>query len=170
MTWHLKLIKIKLVSFPKNKLNQGRVMDIKIKFKKMFTAEIGRPIFYKAFYKFILALVPILIWDRFLNVNKYFGIFDTGFFIAGAVYLMLAWMNYLKIDGMKLYGTDLLRRKDKNSGQKKTGSFMDYVQQDIPDYDDLSDEEKMLTKFGANLSIGLIFIIVSLVAITIKGW
>ena len=145
-------------------------MDIKIKFKKMFTAEIGRPIFYKAFYKFVLALVPILIWDRFLNVNKFFGIFDTGFFIAGAVYLMLAWMNYLKLDGLSVKGFFMFKNTGENKAQKKTGSFMDYVQQDIPDYDDLSDEDKLLTKFGANLSIGLIFIIVSLIAITIKGW
>lgn len=138
----------------------------------MFTPMIAKPIFYKSFYKFVLAMVPILLWDRFLNTNKHFGILDTGFFIAGTVYLMLAWMNYLRIDGMKVYGLNIFKvlfnSSDKNDKQKKTGSMMDFVQQDIPDYDDLSEDDKLLAKFGANLFTGLVLVIVSLVYIAIK--
>ena len=148
------------------------MIKIKDKFKRMFTPMIAKPIFYKSFYKFVLAMVPILLWDRFVNVKKYYSILDTGFFIAGVFYLMLAWMNYLKLDGMKVYGLDIFKvifhSGDKNSKQKKTGSMMDFVQQDIPDYDELSEKDKTLTKFGANLFTGLVLTAVSLIYIAIK--
>ena len=146
------------------------MIEILKNFKKLFTPQIAKPIIYKAFYKFLVALVPLLIWDRFINTNKYFSLFETGFFIAGAVFLMLAWMNYLKMDGMSLMSLSVIFgwfKKDENTAQKKHGGFMDYVQQEIPDYDDLSDFDKLLSKFGSNLLLGILMVGISLIAIAV---
>lgn len=131
----------------------------------MFSPEIIKPLLYKAFYKFVLAIAVILVWHRFINQNSYYGIFDTGFFVVGVFYLMLAWMNYLSLDGIKLHGLNIFKvlfhMGDKNTRQKKNGSMMDFVQQDLPDYDNLSKEDKSIVIFGANLLTGLIMTLAS---------
>ena len=68
------------------------------KLLSLFRKEMVRPIFYKCINKCSIVLAAVLLWDRFVNKGR-LTVWD-GCFIAAAILLGLAWLNYLDTQGL----------------------------------------------------------------------
>jgi len=124
-----------------------------------------KSVIYKLFKRLITGLVLALLWDRFLNAQKRFLMAEHAFFIFGVVFFALAWVNYLKIDGLKIH---YLNENKKKAGRKKpkTGFLIDYAEEEPSPLDSTDSEydeaEETKTSFVANLLTGICFILPSL--------
>ena len=124
-----------------------------------------KSVVYKLLRRFVTGLVFALLWDRFLNTQKHFLMVEHAFFVLGVVFFALAWVNYLKIDGMKIH---YLNENKKKAGRKKpkTGFLIDYAEEEPSPLDSTDSEydetEETKTSFAANLLAGVCFILPSL--------
>jgi hypothetical protein len=124
-----------------------------------------KSVIYKLLRRFVTGLVFALLWDRFLNAQKRFLMAEHAFFVLGVVFLALAWVNYLKIDGLKIH---YLNENKKKAGRKrpKTGFLIDYAEEEPSPLDSTDSEydetEETKTSFVANLLAGICFTLPSL--------
>jgi len=125
-----------------------------------------KSVFYKFFRRFVTGLVFALLWDRFLNAEKHFSMTGHAFFVLGAVFFALAWVNYLKIDGMKIHYLNEDRKKAGRT-KPKTGFLIDYAEEELspPDSDSFDENEETKTAFVSNLLAGICFTLPSLIAV-----
>ena len=140
-------------------------IDIKINTKKFFRLETARVVAHKALYRFLLGLVFLMLWNMLVNKNNYYSIFELGFFTLGVFFLGFAWKNYLQLDGIRLYGFEdmkIFKRKKKDNPNK---SMVDFVDEDTPQFDNLSDEEEKIACFFGNLFAGSVYMIISIIYI-----
>ncbi|WP_242996724.1 hypothetical protein [Coprococcus sp. AF21-14LB] len=71
------------------------------KIRTIFQKYMIRPMIYQSVTKIAVALVLCLLWDRFLNQDHYQSIVESAFFVAGCVFVLLAWIQYLRMDGVR---------------------------------------------------------------------
>ena len=70
-------------------------------FRKFAKKHVVRPAIYMGTTRFLLALVAVLLFERFItNIRPGFRMF--GFTLASVVFALLAWIAYLRLDDMKL--------------------------------------------------------------------
>ena len=138
---------------------------------------------YKLIRRFVTGLVLALLWDRFFNAPKLFSMKDHAFFVLGAVFFALAWVNYLKIDGVRIHYLNENRKKPGKT-KPRTGSLIDFIEEepahtefadlsDVPDADssgfitkneENNENEETKTALIANLLAGLGFMLVAFVS------
>ena len=134
------------------------------KLLSLFRKEMVRPIFYKCINKCSIVLAAVLLWDRFVNKGR-LTVWD-GCFIAAAILLGLAWLNYLRADGIGIPG--LFRdRKNRKPRRHATSDIVDFVDEHITTFDELDEDEQLFCRFLSNLISGLIFLITSLVGLVV---
>jgi len=122
-----------------------------------------RPIVYKAFTRFIYALLISLLWNRFIND----GFYPIGniFLFFGIAYAILAWVDYLQLDGVKMphladwMTSSLPHRKP----ERAYGDMSDYIDEEVVSYDELEDEEKIVCKLLAHIACAVLFALMSLI-------
>jgi len=124
-----------------------------------------KPVIYKLLRRFVTGLVFALLWDRFFNTQRHFSIAGHAFFVLGAIFFALAWVNYLKIDGVKIHY--LNENKEKAGRTKpKTGFLIDYAEEEPSSPDstdsDYDEDEEAKTSFVSNLLAGICFMLPSL--------
>ena len=131
------------------------------KLRDVFTTEMIRPIVYRCVSRCTIALTLLLLWNRYLNQRGQLRLSDGGF-TAGLLFLALAWMAYLRLDGVKFpsFGKPELPKR-----YHSTRDIVDFVDEHIVSYDELSDEEQLGCDFAVNLISAVIFLIPSLVSI-----
>lgn len=119
-----------------------------------------RPIIYKSVTRCSIALVVVLLWERFVP-GRLSSFCDAGFLVALFLFMM-SWFSYLKLDGMKVQ----LPKKEKRSKKKIhwQPSMVDFVDEKIVTFDMLTDEEQTACLMACNFFSGLIFLVVSIVA------
>ena len=128
---------------------------------KIFKPYMVRPIIYKCVTRCSIALVFILLWDMFINSSL--SPVRDACFMAGLVFFMLAWFAYLKLDGLRVHflGEDMLKKKPKKKIHW-TKSIVDFVDEHVVTFEELTEEEQTAALMACNLLGSLIFLLVSL--------
>ena len=111
--------------------------------------------------RFLLALVVVLLFERFAsNIRPDYRAF--GFTGAGLIFALLAWVAYLRFDGMHLPKLLMKRVNIKKKPMRTYGDMIDYVDEEPPvSFDDLEDEEKDICCFFADIVCCVLFIVLS---------
>lgn len=120
-----------------------------------------RPCIYHSATKFGVAMLACLLWDRFANpsdlsINKYAFFFMAVFFVA------LAWMVYLRTDGLRMprLKMDFLK-KIKKTPVRSYADMSDHIDEEVISFAELEDEEKDLCRLWANAVLALVFLVLS---------
>lgn len=133
--------------------------------KKLFekyTKLLIRPILYRSVTWGSVALAVALVWERFVQVKSFLSVRRDIFFIIGVFFLALAWFSYLKIDGIRppKLKNDSEKRKTKRFGY---GDIIDFADEHVVTFDELSDEEQDLCKLATNIILGCVFLLTSFI-------
>lgn len=130
------------------------------KMLSLFSAIMIRPTIYRAVTKCAVALTVVLLWDRYVNKGL-LPVGRDGCFAAALLLFGLAWLNYLRLDGLEV--PHLLTGKNRPEKKKKrrrlTGDIADFADEHIVPFDELSEEEQLACSMAANLASGVIFLI-----------
>ena len=122
-----------------------------------------RPFIYMTFTRFILALAAILLADFFLSPNAGRSLKSAFFLLGGVLFALLAWIAWLRLDGVKLPKIMMLRVNPRKKPSRMYGDIIDYVdEQPQVAFEDLDDGEKDLCILGADLFCCVVFAAVSL--------
>jgi len=129
--------------------------------KEHFKQHMIRPTIYKALSYFLAALALVLLWNRLVNTAGLLTM-SYAYTIIGLFFLALAWLNYLRLDGIKLPLMKLLPLTTK----KRSHAFSDisdYLDEEVVSFDELAEEERNACCLFANIICGAIFLLLSLV-------
>ena len=114
---------------------------MKTEIKRALTRNIIRPTVYKTLSRFPTALLVCLLADFFLK-GKNPNLLPTLYAVCVAVFLLLAWIAYLRMDGMNLPKAMMLRVNLNRKPTRTYGDMIDHVDDEIVSFDDLMDGEK----------------------------
>lgn len=120
-----------------------------------------RPLIYKAFTRFVLALTAALLWNHFVAPVFLLTPLAYAFVFVGVFFAVCAWLNHLRMDGLKLPRLKLPTLKKKPA--RSYGDIMDYTDEEVISFDELEDDEKDVCSMFANLICCLIFLLLSLI-------
>ena len=130
-----------------------------IRFLKMYKPIMLRPIIYKLIPRIVTGLVLSLLWDRFFNAQKLFSMAERAFFVLGIVFFAMAWVNYLKLDGMKIHYLN------ENANRKKTKHKLkfpiDYSDDEPSPADSLDTQDDAIATLISNIAAGICFLLPS---------
>ena len=128
---------------------------------KRFKPYMTRPAIYKAFSRFIYALLLSLLWDRFINGGMMTKMHAFLFF--GVFYAVMAWISYLKLDGVRMPNlTDWLTSSlPRRKPERSFGDMSDYVEENVVSFDELESDEKTLCVLAADVACCVIFLALS---------
>ncbi len=136
--------------------------------RSIYQSYMLRPIIYRTISKSVFALTAVLLWDRFLNHGR-FSVVRDGFFVAGAVLLLMAWFSFLALDGMtakKLFkrGTEEQKKKPRRWG---TSDIIDFADEHVTRLEELDEDERRVVFLLSSLIPGVIYLVISLVALIV---
>lgn len=121
-----------------------------------------RPLVYQSVTKLVTALVICLLWDRTLNQSLHYDLAGSAFFTAGILFFMLAWFQYLRLDGVC---APLMRgEKKRKTKTHVTKDIVDFADEKIISFGELADEEQMVCRLLGDLLCGGIYLLASLTA------
>lgn len=136
------------------------------KIRRIFKRYMIRPMVYQSVTKLSVALVLCLLWDRFLNRGHFYSIVESAFFVAGCCFILLAWIQYLRLDGVRIH--HLMEEKQEHKKRPHvTKDIVDFVDEKIISFGELADEEQIVCRFLGDLLCAAICIVPSLVALAI---
>lgn len=118
-----------------------------------------RPVVYKSFQRCVIALTLVLLWDRFVNKGRMPWVVN-GCFAAGAVFLALAWLAFLRLDGVRITPP----RREERPRRWRSGDLVDFVDEHIVSFDEMDDEERIKCTLAAHLLCAVIFLAASAAA------
>ncbi len=117
-----------------------------------------RPILYRTVTKAAFALTAMLLWNRYLNEGGKFQVFRDAGLLAGVFLVGMAWFSYLRLDGMTVHHL-LEERKRKPKPVRGTSDMVDFVDEHIVSFAELSEEERTACNLASSLLAGLLFLI-----------
>lgn len=127
---------------------------------EIFKGYMIRPIIYKSITRCSIAIVIMLLWERFVESELY-ALRDGGV-VAAFVLFMFGWFSYLKLDGVKI-NIASKEKKEKKTKRRWQASIVDFADEHIVTFDELTDEEQTACLMAANLLSGCLFLIISIV-------
>lgn len=149
------------IKVARGKEEEKMIKKIRMIFKKYMI----RPMLYQSVTKFAVALVLCLLWDRFLNQDGYRSMAESALFVAGCVFLMLAWIQYLRLDGVRVH--HLLEEKQEKKQKHITKDMVDFVDEKIIPFGELDDEEQIVCRFLGDLLCASACLFPSLIAMVL---
>jgi len=120
-----------------------------------------RPFIYMTFTRFILALTAALLIEHFIN-DPLRDISAFAFVFFGIFFAVLAWIAYLRLDGIKLPKFMMKRVNLSKKPAIKYGDMIDYTDEEIVSFEDLEDEEKDVCILLADVICAVLFLLISL--------
>ena len=120
-----------------------------------------RPLIYKFFTRSVLTVFAVLVVDHFVpKVSPRFTKANL-FLFAALLWLVGAWISYLRLHGFRFPRFDIqrLRRKDP---LRSFGDIADHIDDPIVTYEDLDDQEKDVCTLLCDLAMCPLFALVSL--------
>ena len=111
--------------------------------KKHWKRYMLRPLIYKTFTRFVLALTVALLWDNYVRLDPMIPRKMFAFFFLSVYFVLCAWLVH---DPVHTYG-----------------DMMDYTDEEIVSFDELEDDEKDICSLLANLICFVLFLILSFV-------
>ena len=134
------------------------------KWKQRMQPYLLRPFIYMTAFRFPLALVLALLANFFLARTGR-DLLPTLFLLAGFIFALLAWIAWLRLDGVRLPKWMMLRFNFRKKPARAYGDIIDYVDEKPQiAFEDLEDDEKDLCILGADLFCCAAFLILSLSA------
>ena len=124
----------------------------------MYKPNMLRPIIYKLIPRLVTGAVLSLLWDRFFNAEKLFSIVERPFFVMGIVFFALAWVNYLKLDGMRIH---YLNESKKKKTKHKLKFPVDYSDDEPSPADALNENDDAIATMISNILAGICFLLPS---------
>ena len=121
--------------------------------KKQYHRYMIRPIVTKTITRTLIGLVIVLLWDKYVNVER-IGVSRLGFGL-GAVGIILMAGAWKKKFGVK--------NKKKKTKQSMGGDIADYLDEEIVPYEELDESEKAACQMAAFLISGMILVIAGIV-------
>ena len=120
------------------------------KIRSIYRKYMFRPTLYMTGRNLVIGIVLVLLWDRFLNPSNLSPLGHAGFCV-GAVAGMLAWFEYLHLDGFAVHHlNENIRKKPKERHRSK--DIVDFVDEKIISYDELEKDELILEVLGRDLA------------------
>lgn len=120
-----------------------------------------RPCIYMTFTRFILSLTAALLIEHFIS-DPLRDISAFAFVFFGIFFAVLAWIAYLRLDGIKLPKFMMKRVNPSKKPAIKYGDMIDYTDEEIVSFEDLEDEEKDVCILIADVVCAVIFLLISL--------
>lgn len=121
-----------------------------------------RPFVYMTFTRFILALTASLLIEHFVS-DPLRDISAFAFVFFGIFFAVLAWIAYLRMDGIKLPKFMMKRVNLSKKPAIKYGDMIDYTDEEIVSFEDLEDEEKDVCLLLADVICAVLFLVLSLI-------
>ena len=118
-----------------------------------------QPLIIRTFTRFVIAITLALLWKRLVASMQPLS---TAYLLLAVVFFALAWMAYLRSDGMNLPKIDKKLFDRKPKPVIRYGDLPDYIDEEPHPEDDLDEEEIEFVTFLSNLITGAIFVILSL--------
>lgn len=124
-----------------------------------------RPILYKSVFRSAIALALLLLWNRYVSGRTGLSLVGDGCLTVGIIFLGLAWFSYLHLDGVK----PGLSRKEKKKKKPRRGNsdIVDFADEHIVSFDELSEEERTVCSLTANLACGVLYLVVSVIGMVL---
>ena len=134
------------------------------KFKEIYEPYILRPMIYMTFTRFVLALFITLLADFFISGNSNDSVKGILFTICAFLFLILAVIAWLRLDGMHLPQFMMLRVNPAKKPSRMYGDMIDYIDERPGiNFNELDDSEKDLCILVANLICFLVFLVLSII-------
>ena len=134
---------------------------MKNKLKLRLERHMIRPAIYHGATKFGIAMLAALLWHRFANPNN-LSLNTHGFFFLSVFFVLLAWLLYLRADGLRMPRLKLdFLKKLKKKPMRSFGDMADYIDEEVVSFDELDDDEKDACRFLADIACALIFLVLS---------
>ena len=137
------------------------------KIRTIFEKYMIRPMLYQCATKVSIALVLCLLWDRFINREQYYSLVEFAFFVAGAFFLALAWFQYLRLDGARIHHLMEEKQEKKKKKQHFTKDIVDFADEKVISFSELSDEERIVCRFLWDLLCAVLFLIPAGIALVL---
>ncbi|MBQ6563488.1 MAG: hypothetical protein IJL88_06230 [Clostridia bacterium] len=128
--------------------------------RKHFQRDMIRPLIYKIFTRFILMLLVLLLWNQYLQPRTPHLTLRMVFPVAGIVFLLCAYLVYLRMDGLNIPRMKPLK-KPKKDPFRAYGDMTDYLDEPPVSFEDLPKEEQDTCSLLANISCGILFFLAS---------
>ena len=113
------------------------------KIRRLWQRYMLRPFLYTAFSRLVLGLFAALLIDYFISGAAGRPLRSTLFLLASAFFALLAWIAWLRLDGVSLPRLMNLRIGPKKQRDRITGDMIDFVDDEPPvPFEDLEDDEK----------------------------
>ena len=122
-----------------------------------------RPTLYRIFTRFMLALLAAMLWNEFVNRSGLLSLRGHAFLFLGILFAALAWMNYLRLDGLRAPQIDRRLFDWKRKPVRFYGDMADHVDEDVTPFEELDEDEQTLCRLLANLACCVIFLALSLI-------
>ena len=120
-----------------------------------------RPFIYMTFTRFLLSLCAFLLADFFISPHVGRSLKSPLFVLGGILFAVLAWIAYLRLDGIKLPRIMMMRINPSKKPKRSFGDIIDYVDEKPISFEELDDDEKDICILGADLICCVIFLISS---------
>lgn len=134
------------------------------KFKEIYEPYILRPVIYMTFTRFVLALFITLLADFFISGNSNDSIKEILFIICAFLFLILAVIAWLRLDGMHLPQFMMMRVNPAKKPSRMYGDMIDYIDERPGiNFNELDDSEKDLCILIANIFCFLVFLVLSII-------
>ena len=131
-----------------------------MKIKGIYQKYMLRPIIYMTAYRTMVALIILLVVDRFVKS----GALDMISAFLAMFFALLAYLVYLRMDGLRIPRMKYIRPKKKADAIRNVTSMNDHIDNDPGvTFDELEDDEKNLCSLLANVINLAIFLIASFV-------
>ena len=124
----------------------------------LFKTYMIRPVLYKCVTRAALAVTALLLWDRWINTAGRFSLFQDGCLTAGLLFFCLGWFSYLHLDGVAVHHM-LEEKKKKKPVRKSYADLVDFADEHIVSYEELTERERAACSLAAHLICGGIFMI-----------
>jgi F0F1-type ATP synthase assembly protein I len=133
-------------------------------FKEHYHRYMIRPIVTKTITRTLIGLVIVLLWDKYVNVERV-GVSRLAFGL-GAIGLILmagAWFSYLHLDGLTPVDTAKkhlgIKNKKKKTKRSTGGDIADYLDEEIVPFAELEEDEKAACQMAAFFLSGAVLVI-----------
>ena len=130
---------------------------------KMYKPHMLRPIIYKLIPRLLTGLALALLWNRLFNAQKLFSMVEHPFFILGIIFFAMAWVIYLKLDGMRIHhlNENVSRKKTKH----KLKFPIDYSDEEPSPADSLDTHDDAIATLISNMAAGICFLLPSVLSL-----
>ena len=138
-------------------------MKRSVRIRELWQRYMVRPFVHMAFTRGVLALAAALLLDFFLRPSAGRDLREDLFLLSAALFALLAFVAYLRLDGLKMPRLLALRVNPRKKRSRMYGDMADYLE-DSPDpvFEDLEDDEKDACLIAADLVCCAGFLIASL--------